>query len=975
MKSSSLQTLSLILLTTTFTPLDAATSRLIGPNGQCLGVDGPLRASAPVVMANCDDRQEQLWQMPARGFSGPVRIMNDFCLGAESGALQVSPCGQGANSHPWRHDTDGQLVGPGGVCLKAGAPNPSLALCDGGDDQNFLAESHNSWSPAYSGTAKYVNTLYPTNDPAVWYQNGISGLLRSESSARSWAPLNLDGFLAISPNDAQTIWAADETAGVVQRSQDGGRTWLPVLETRAKKIRPSHLDSRRVYISSQGSLWLSLDGGLKFEPRAALPDSEDYPVTIELLESGNGDLFAFQAEVCTLSFCGTGAKVFRSSDRGGSWQEMWSTSADGPFFNLQLLAHPNAPGRLYLKRRDGILRSDDGGATWSESPSLPPEIGRLAIDPNQPDRLYSVGSFRLWRSVDRASTWQELPLPASDFGQLDPSLVVSSDGSLKIYGSTPTMFLESTDDGKTWKAIKTTGFFPTHTQALVASAEPGRFFALSEHETGLSVLSSTDDGGRTWKARALGSFCCSLIADPVAENAFYISNNSFLLKSADAGETFESLELPRNGHFAVARYGSGSALFVLGEAGQLSRSTDGGSSWSDFSIPQVLEPFGQFNSLIVDGNSLYAVTNSSELFRSADGGETWLRRSDAPYWLAAGGGVLAFVENFTQVIKVSVDGGLTWDARRVNQELDFQTNKLWVDKNRTLYLEAKSTLLRSRDLGKTWQALDLDFPLSYVVQSVAVDGGDPNRVKIATDAGIWLGRFDEQPPMALGNGRFAARLTWRDRQGNTGQGFATELTHDTGLFWLFTPERSEVAVKLLDGRQLNGKFWVFVGSLSDVELELEIIDRATNEVWRHQNPQGRLLSLGETQAFPRGEAPLAQAAIPRSEPGFADTSDSVTLDSRFTISVDWRTADGSGRGQGLVLSNDSAAFTFFDRDNVEVLVNVIDGRALNGKFWVFYASLSDVEFTIEVHDTVQETTKVYRSQAGTFASSADTSAF
>ncbi|HYL04796.1 MAG TPA: hypothetical protein VE075_02085 [Thermoanaerobaculia bacterium] len=54
---------------------------------------------------------------------------------------------------------------------------------------------------------------------------------------------------------------------------------------------------------------------------------------------------------------------------------------------------------------------------------------------------------------------------------------------------------------------------------------------------------------------------------------------------------------------------------------------------------------------------------------------------------------------------------------------------------------------------------------------------------------------------------------------------------------------------------------------------------------------------------------------------------------------------------------------------------VATARAVNGKFWVFFGALSDVEYTLTVTDTATGVVKTYHNPAGRLASVADTSAF
>jgi phospholipase C len=101
-----------------------------------------------------------------------------------------------------------------------------------------------------------------------------------------------------------------------------------------------------------------------------------------------------------------------------------------------------------------------------------------------------------------------------------------------------------------------------------------------------------------------------------------------------------------------------------------------------------------------------------------------------------------------------------------------------------------------------------------------------------------------------------------------------------------------------------------------------------------------------------------------------------TQSGRFQASVTWSTAGGrSGSGNLTYLSADSGAFWFFSPDNIDLVVKVLDGRSLNGKFWVFYGSLTNEQFTLTVTDTVTGAQRTYTNAQGQVSSGADTTAF
>lgn len=121
--------------------------------------------------------------------------------------------------------------------------------------------------------------------------------------------------------------------------------------------------------------------------------------------------------------------------------------------------------------------------------------------------------------------------------------------------------------------------------------------------------------------------------------------------------------------------------------------------------------------------------------------------------------------------------------------------------------------------------------------------------------------------------------------------------------------------------------------------------------------------------------------VESAEPQGTCEGDSETLclrDSRFEVTVEWWTAGGPGGPATIAFAgtNDSGMFRFFDRDNWEILVKVLDGCELNGHVWVFAAATTTLGYAIRVTDTAMSATREYRSEPGSPARAvADVKAF
>lgn len=98
---------------------------------------------------------------------------------------------------------------------------------------------------------------------------------------------------------------------------------------------------------------------------------------------------------------------------------------------------------------------------------------------------------------------------------------------------------------------------------------------------------------------------------------------------------------------------------------------------------------------------------------------------------------------------------------------------------------------------------------------------------------------------------------------------------------------------------------------------------------------------------------------------------------RFKVEANWRLPNGSnGSAQPVQLTPDTGYFWFFDPNNVEIVIKVLNGCGVNSRFWVFAGGLTNVLTEIRVTNTATGVMKTYTNPQGkAFQPIQDTAAF
>ncbi|HRA79854.1 MAG TPA: hypothetical protein PK956_13655, partial [Burkholderiaceae bacterium] len=80
-------------------------------------------------------------------------------------------------------------------------------------------------------------------------------------------------------------------------------------------------------------------------------------------------------------------------------------------------------------------------------------------------------------------------------------------------------------------------------------------------------------------------------------------------------------------------------------------------------------------------------------------------------------------------------------------------------------------------------------------------------------------------------------------------GVALSYTPDSGFFYFFNPQILELLVKIVNGCSLNGAYWFFYGSTSNVALHYTVEDLHACKTKTVDVPLGQFASNGDVEFF------------------------------------------------------------------------------------------------------------------------------
>lgn len=302
---------------------------------------------------------------------------------------------------------------------------------------------------------------------------------------------------------------------------------------------------------------------------------------------------------------------------------------------VSIAIHPTKPSTLYVATNDAVLKSRDGGATWSKMPTFSARrVTTVSIDPLFPATVYAgTMGDAVYKSPDGGQHWLPHNVGLKEHVSYVNQFVFHPEDSQTIFAATTVGAFATRDGGRSWTE-QMAGMTEVHIVVTLAinPLNPQILYAGTTGGTYKSV-----DGAATWKKVNNGliperileaslSLGVNLLAvDPQAPDTVYAATTKGLFKTTDGAQSWmrigESLPDQFMSWVAVDPF-SPHTLYIAGREG-VHRSTDGGATWH--AVNHGLTTLNVRCLLFSphEARTLYAGTNGSGLYRSTDGGDNW----------------------------------------------------------------------------------------------------------------------------------------------------------------------------------------------------------------------------------------------------------------------------------------------------------------------------------------------------------------
>ena len=415
-------------------------------------------SSVSQILTN-PSNQSQLWALIDHGYSTYPDLFRSQDSGASWQAVNDTEVGI---TFPVVYDPYGGTVGEAPQAMTVDPVNGSIIYVVGPSSGYKSTNDGKSFTEFPGvGDARMV-TVDPGNDSVV-YVGGDQGLYRSLDGGKTWSPLNnrSSNLVYSVIGQGQNLVTVEQDFGPIS-STNFGASWAGGAvhggEGGWAAVDPYNT-SVSIVDSSHTNIVVSHDGGASFFTPAI----------------SNGSGFILQEYLANAPQIAFGSRAIYTAQQGGiyvseDWGSTWSLVQGSPAGCVSIAVDPVQQDVLYASACTpgpftsasapnygaGLLRSTDGGASWSEVNPQP--FTSLAVDPANDSVVVGIvfpppsTSARILLSADSGTTFTDLGFPSLDGFVAAPSVSFHESGgtSYMVYTNDEGVYV-SANLGSTWQ--------------------------------------------------------------------------------------------------------------------------------------------------------------------------------------------------------------------------------------------------------------------------------------------------------------------------------------------------------------------------------------------------------------------------------------------------------------------------------------------------------------------------------------------
>lgn len=313
--------------------------------------------------------------------------------------------------------------------------------------------------------------------------------------------------------------------GGVFVSGNKGKTWKQMAAVPSTDGKPGSIgniavdrlvqdpsDSDAIYMASQGA-------GLYYTYNI----SEGWQKAKEMPNTAI-DAVAVNPQSKCIIYASAQNKLFKSTDCNRTWEEVYYDNDKKARVTAIAIDHYD-PSRIFIGTSRGLLlRSKDGGDTWSRIENTKNKITGLYVSPHDSRvMLATTGNKGAYRTEDGGEEWTSLKDNMKEFNNSskirDLTMPESEEGL--VFAATNYGLLKSEDLGDNWSQIEliTPEKKATINSIAVNSEDPEEMYYVTENTFYRSL-----DGGESWSTKALPTIRPgqSLLINPEEPNIIYL---------------------------------------------------------------------------------------------------------------------------------------------------------------------------------------------------------------------------------------------------------------------------------------------------------------------------------------------------------------------------------------------------------------------------------------------------------------------